>query len=222
MSFCKMCKNTAYTEIFNIALRPLPPSLQKQCRYITFQLFSHYCAEWVQLLSLAILVNSQKIVACCFFSQLFTLSIWQSNFTESASGLRSCWLDHPNWSVFRTPCQKGTGHSPMCTPQCSGCWRCHLISSLRWQEALIYGTQEPFFKPHIWSFPDAQTDEHTLPWLSREPIEVSSACLFARMKLAHDGGRWAQVYLEQINCEFTYLTMSSTSLLPLLKHFHPN
>lgn len=68
-------------------------------------------------------------------------SIWQPNFTKAPLAWESCWLDHPNWSVFHTPLARGL---------CAGCWRCHLFSNLGWQEALIYGTQEPFFQvPHL-------------------------------------------------------------------------
>lgn len=31
------------------------------------------------------------------------------------------------------------------------------------RRALIYATHEPFFKPHIWSIPDAWADEHVPP-----------------------------------------------------------
>lgn len=46
---------------------------------------------------------SQLTQNCCmllFLSELFTLKYLTAQFHESAAGLRSCWLDHLNWSVF--------------------------------------------------------------------------------------------------------------------------
>lgn len=157
-------------------------SLPVRCRFfIIFQLFVHYRAEWAAGDS----CNFSKLTgnSCMlFFSKLFTVNIWQSNFTESASGLRSCWLDHPNWSVFHTPRQRGLATVQYPWPS-AGCWRCHLISSLRWQEALIYGTQEPFFfqAPHL-VLPRC-TDRWT-PWLSRKQIRSLRCVLVCQNEIS--------------------------------------
>lgn len=153
------------------------PSLHLCILQLSGELVLHLSAILPQLSHLhpAVLVNSEN---CCmlvffffyrtFFFFFFTVSIWQPNFTKSASGLRSCWLDHPNWSVFRAP-RQGAWLWPN-IPR--GLDVGGVISSLCWQEALIYGTQERFFKLHIWSFPDARTDERAppSPRLSREQI----------------------------------------------------
>lgn len=120
-------KNTAYSFMLNVS--------DVQVLDLVLMYFS--LRHWH---SHSILVNSSKIVAVFFLVNFLT-----AQFHESASGLRSCWLDHPNRSVFHTPFAKGLGNGPPSTAQCAGCWRCHFISGLRWQEALIYGTQEPFF-----------------------------------------------------------------------------
>ena len=66
-----------------------------------------------------------------FLSELFTLRYLTVQFHESAPGLRSCWLDHLNWSVFHAPRQGGLATLQRARPSgVLGVGRCHLISSL--------------------------------------------------------------------------------------------
>lgn len=64
--------------------------LQQSDLLVLCQFTSHYDADRIQLFHLgpSILVNSRKIAAC------------------HASGLRSCWLDYPDRSVFHAPRQE--------------------------------------------------------------------------------------------------------------------
>lgn len=97
------------------------------------------------------------------------ISIWQPNFTKVPLAWEAADSIIQTGQCF-VHLAKELGHAPTSTAQRVGCWRCHLISSLCWQEALICGTQEPFSESHIWYIPGAWPDEHAPPWLSGEQI----------------------------------------------------
>lgn len=127
------------------------------CRYT-----SHYVTEF----------TSQITVTFSYFSELFTLKYLTAQFHESAPGLRSCWLRHLNWSVFHKPRQGAWHRSSMQSPVCR---MLEVSSHFKTPLAGGFDLWPPgafsfFVKPHIWSIPDAQSDERALPWLSNEQI----------------------------------------------------
>ncbi len=153
-------RNTANTVISNV-LEPLTPSWHATAIRCAGAWSAANTLLIMTCMSSAFWLDSchfnQLTQNCCMFGFILVnfllLSIWQPNFTRAPLAWEDADSIIRTGQCFHTPLAKGLGHGPTSTAQCAGCWKRHLISSLRWQEALIYGTQESFFFPSPTSGP---------------------------------------------------------------------